>query len=57
MAQITSGIRSIFSHPIAYNTFQILVGASHARTTFVDDYLGIKDVSRLLGTSNGRSSW
>ena len=53
MAQITSGIRSIFSHPIAYNTFQILVGASHARTIFVDDYLGIKDVSRLLDIGCG----
>lgn len=53
MAQITSGIRSIFSHPMVYNTFQVLVGASHARETFVDDYLGIVDVSRLLDVGCG----
>ena len=53
MAQITSGIRSIFSHPMVYNTFQILVGASHARTTFVDDYLGMKNGSRLLDVGCG----
>ena len=53
MAQTTSGIRSIFSHPMAYNTFQMLVGASHARTTFVEDYLRIKDVSRLLDIGCG----
>jgi len=53
MAQITSGIRSIFSHPIAYNTFQMLIGAPHARAAFVDDYLGIEAVSRLLDIGCG----
>jgi len=38
---------------MAYNTFQVLVGASHARTAFVDDYLGMKDVSRLLDIGCG----
>ncbi|TFG60214.1 MAG: class I SAM-dependent methyltransferase [Nitrospirales bacterium] len=53
MAQITSGLRSILSHPMVYNTFQMLVGASRARRIFVDDYLGIKDVSRLLDIGCG----
>jgi cyclopropane fatty-acyl-phospholipid synthase-like methyltransferase len=31
----------------------MLVGASHARTTYVDDYLGMQDVSRLLDVGCG----
>lgn len=52
MAQITSGIRSILSHPKIYNISQALVGASHARTIFVD-YLEIKHVSCLLDIGCG----
>lgn len=53
MAQVTSGIRSIFTYPMAYNTFQVLVGASHARENFVGCYLGIKNVARLLDIGCG----
>ena len=53
MAQITSGLRSILSHPMAYNTFQMLVGASRARGIFVEDYLEMKKVSRLLDIGCG----
>jgi len=53
MAQITSGLRSILSHSLAYNTFQMLVGASRARGIFVEDYLDIKKVSRLLDIGCG----
>ena len=52
MAQITSGIRSILSHPMIYNISQTLMGGSHARTIFVD-YLEIKHVSRLLDIGCG----
>jgi len=38
MAQITSGIRSILSQPLIYNTMQNLLGANAARLEFVSKY-------------------
>lgn len=53
MAQVTSGIQSILSHPIIYNTFQALIGAANARSIFVDEFLGIRNVCRLLDIGCG----
>ncbi len=53
MAQITSGIRAMFSYPTLYNVFQNVVGAPHARSCFVHDYLKIDGVSRLLDIGCG----
>lgn len=39
MAQITSGVRAILSHPRIYSAFQTLMGANQARTRFVRDFL------------------
>jgi SAM-dependent methyltransferase len=39
MAQITSGIRAIFSSPLIYSAFQNLMGAHGLRTTFVRDFV------------------
>ncbi len=38
MAQITTGFRSIFSHPSIYNLAQRMVGAERARRMLVRDY-------------------
>lgn len=53
MAQITSGVQSILSHPIIYDTFQALIGATHARSIFVDEFLRIRNVCRLLDIGCG----
>lgn len=53
MAQMTSGVRAIFSNSIIYNFSQMLVGASRARKKFVDGYLEIENVSRLLDIGCG----
>ena len=39
MAQITSGIRSILSHPAVYDGFQALLGANRARRRIVDEFV------------------
>jgi cyclopropane fatty-acyl-phospholipid synthase-like methyltransferase len=53
MAQITSGIRSIFSHPVIFDTFQALIGAPHARTIFVEEFLKMREASSLLDIGCG----
>lgn len=39
MAQITSGIRAIFSSPIIYSVFQNIMGAHDVRTTLVEEFV------------------
>ena len=39
MSQITSGLRSVLGHPLAYDLFQKMMGASRSRQKFVDDYI------------------
>lgn len=39
MAQITSGIRAIFSSPIIYSAFQNIMGAHSLRTRFVKEFV------------------
>lgn len=39
MAQITSGIRAIFSSPTVYSAFQNLMGARSVRRTLVDEFI------------------
>jgi SAM-dependent methyltransferase len=39
MAQITTGFRAIFSHPIAYSAFQHMMGAHKFRVGFVDEFI------------------
>ncbi|WNH50786.1 class I SAM-dependent methyltransferase [Stenotrophomonas oahuensis] len=39
MAQITSGIRSILSHPIAYDGLQGALGVTNARRTVCEEYI------------------
>jgi SAM-dependent methyltransferase len=39
MAQVTSGIRAILSHPVVYRTFQRLMGPPTVRRNFVADFI------------------
>lgn len=39
MAQITSGIRAIFSSPFVYSAFQNIMGARGVRTTLVEEFV------------------
>ena len=39
MAQVTTGIRSILSHPRVYTTFQNIMGAESGRARVVRDYV------------------
>ncbi len=39
MAQITSGVRAIFSSPIIYSAFQNMMGAHRFRVKFVDEFV------------------
>lgn len=39
MAQITSGIRAIFSSPLIYSAFQTIMGAHGVRTTLVQEFV------------------
>lgn len=43
MAQITSGIRSILSHPIAYDGLQGALGVTHARRVVCEQYIKATD--------------
>lgn len=39
MAQVTSGVRAIFSSPIIYRLFQDMMGARNIRAKFVKDFI------------------
>lgn len=53
MSQITSGMRSILSNPVAYNLFQDIVGSKSARKAYVDTYLRPSDNCRVLDIGCG----
>ena len=39
MAQVTTGIRAMLSHPLVYNALQSLMGAEKGRARIVRDYV------------------
>jgi SAM-dependent methyltransferase len=53
MAQITSGVRAVFSLPSIYDFAQNLVGAERARAILVRDYLRAQPGQRLLDIGCG----
>lgn len=53
MAQITSGIRSVLSHPAAYSTFQNLLGARRVRRALCDQYIRAKAGDVLVDVGCG----
>jgi len=53
LAQITTGIRGILSHPLIYNLVQNGLGVRRARRTLVDDYIPKKPALRMLDIGCG----
>lgn len=53
MAQITTGIRSILSHPAVYNLSQNLLGVRKARRVLVNEYFPRKENLRILDIGCG----
>ena len=53
MSQITSGIRSVLSHPLLYNLFQTLMGAHKARTKLAQDFVTFKEGMTILDIGCG----
>jgi len=51
--QITTGFRSILSHPIIYDTFQNLMGASRGRRELVADFIHPTEGMRILDIGCG----
>ena len=51
--QITTGIRSILSHPTIYSMFQYLMGARQGWTSFVNNYLKPKNGDVILDIGCG----
>lgn len=39
MAQVTSGLRAVLSHPVVYSSFQALMGARKGKSSFVAEYV------------------
>jgi SAM-dependent methyltransferase len=53
MAQITTGLRSVLSHPIVYDLVQDLLGARRSRRRLVEEYLRVKPGETLLDVGCG----
>jgi len=53
MAQITSGLRSILSHPAAYSSFQALMGANRGWQRITSSYLKMQAGEALLDIGCG----
>ena len=53
MTQITTGIRSILSHPMVYDKFQQFMGAHAARTDFSQNMIKATHNSRVLDLGCG----
>ena len=53
MSQITTGLRSILTHPWAYKMLQTAVGAGKFRRYFIDHYVRPKSGERILDIGCG----
>jgi len=53
LAQVTTGIRAILSHPAMYNLVQNALGVRRARRTLADDYVPKKSNLRMLDIGCG----
>jgi SAM-dependent methyltransferase len=53
MAQITTGLRSVLTHPWAYKALQTAVGAGRFRRYFVDHYVRPRAGERILDIGCG----
>jgi len=55
MAQVTSGIRKILSHPFVYDGLQLMLGAKRLRQVYVSSYIKPDKQSRVLDIGCGTS--
>jgi SAM-dependent methyltransferase len=53
MAQITTGIRKVLSHPTVYDAFQIFMGGSRGRSRFARDYIRARPGDHVLDIGCG----
>jgi SAM-dependent methyltransferase len=53
MAQVTTGLRRLLSHPAIYEGFQAAVGAARFRRILVRDYLRVRSGQRVLDVGCG----
>lgn len=53
MAQITNGVRAIFSNPLIYNAFQNIMGAHSLRVRFVSEFIKPFPGCRILDIGCG----
>lgn len=53
MAQITTGIRGVLSHPVVYDAFQMLMGGRRGRFTFAHNYVRATAGDRILDIGCG----
>lgn len=53
MAQITSGVRAVLSHPMIYSVFQQFMGATRDRKLYVKDFLCAEEGMRVLDIGCG----
>ncbi len=53
MAQVTTGIRAILSHPLVYEALQSLMGADKGRARMVRDYVRPFPGMRILDLGCG----
>lgn len=53
MAQVTSGIRAVLSHPVVYETFQRIMGAKRGREWIVRDFIRPFPGMRILDLGCG----
>ena len=53
MSQVTTGVRSLLSSPLVYETFQYMMGASKGRDKFVSRFIKPYDVKTILDIGCG----
>jgi SAM-dependent methyltransferase len=53
MAQVTTGIRSVLSHPAVYQSFAWLVGGEKARAALIREYIRPQPGTRMLDIGCG----
>lgn len=53
MAQITTGIRSVLSSPLVYDTLQNIMGARKVRAELVSDFIRPRDEDNILDVGCG----